>query len=129
MCNCCGVNENKFARFETGAIRDADIAGAKDGGFPARFDLISPIALKRLAETYGEGALKYDDHDWRKGFPFSVVVNHLFAHLVAYLKGDKTEDHMAHLTWNAFVIMHFEETMPELALRGGCLYDSCASFS
>lgn len=101
-------------KFDTGAVRDRNVAAAKDGEFPARFDLISPVALQRLAKTYGEGAAKYDDHNWRKGFPFSVVINHGLAHIVAYIQGDNSEDHLAHAAWNIFALMHLEATMPHL---------------
>lgn len=100
-------------QFESGAVRDANVAGAK-GGFPARYDLVSPIALRRIAETYGEGAQKYNDHNWRKGMPISSCVNHAFAHLIAYMMGDGSEDHAAHCCWNLMAIMHFQETQPEL---------------
>lgn len=101
-------------QFESGAVRDANVAGAKNAKFPARFDLVSPIGLRRLAETYGEGALKYNDHNWRKGMPVSVMLNHAAAHVNAYLTGDASEDHLAHAAWNLFAIMHFEETRPDL---------------
>ncbi len=97
-------------KFTTGAVRDRSVAGSKDKKFPPRYDLISPIGLRRLAETYGEGAVKYGDHNWRKGMPVSSVINHLLAHLTQYLQGDTIEDHLAHATWNLFALMHFEET-------------------
>lgn len=101
-------------QFETGAVRDANVAGKKDGEHPERYDLLSPIAIRRLAQTYGEGAAKYDDHNWRKGFPFSVMLNHCLAHVFAYMSGDKSEDHLAHGAWNLMALMHFEETLPQL---------------
>ncbi|KKL23402.1 hypothetical protein LCGC14_2425720 [marine sediment metagenome] len=79
-----------------------------------RFDLVSPQGLRRLAETYAYGAHKYDDHNWRKGMPFSSLMNHLVAHIYAYLAGDKEEDHLAHASWGLFALMEFEETRPEL---------------
>jgi hypothetical protein len=94
-------------KFPTGAVRSTD---AED----TRFDLISPIGLRRLAETCAEGAAKYGDHNWEKGFPVSSVMNHALRHLNLWLAGDNTEDHLAHAAWNLFVVMHFEETRPEL---------------
>jgi hypothetical protein len=100
--------------FDTGAVRDKQVAGSKESQFPARYDLVSPIGLRRVAETYGEGAQKYSDHNWRKGMPFSVTANHALAHIVSWLMGDQSEDHLAHAAWNLFALMHFEETMPHL---------------
>ncbi len=93
--------------FDSGAVRSADVAGTKH---PARYDLISPIGLRRIAETYGEGALKYGDRNWEKGIPQSVMANHALAHIFAYLSGDRSEDHMGHAAWNLIAIMHNEET-------------------
>lgn len=97
--------------FSTGANRQETVAGDTK---PTRFDLISPIALRRLAETYAEGATRYGDYNWRAGMPFSDTINHCLAHIFQYLKGDKTEDHLAHASWNLFALMHFEETHPEM---------------
>ncbi len=79
-----------------------------------RFDLISPIGLRRLSETYAEGAAMYGDRNWENGFPASVVINHALRHLILWLDGDMTEDHLAHAAWNLFALMHFEELRPEV---------------
>lgn len=105
------VQSSETIKFTTGARRCANVAG---GGKPARYDLISTIGWRRLAETYAEGARKYSDHNWRKGMPFSVVLNHALGHLKAYAAGDKTEDHLSHCAWNLFTLMHYEETDPKL---------------
>lgn len=103
-----------LAQFASGAVRDKNVAGSKDAAFPARYDLLSPIAIRRIAETYGEGALKYDDHNWRKGMPISTCLNHALAHIFAYMTGDESEGHLEHAAWNLMAVMHFEETQPEL---------------
>jgi hypothetical protein len=79
-----------------------------------RFDLITPIGLRRLAETCAEGAKKYGDHNWQKGIPASVMLNHAIRHIYLWLEGDDTEDHLAHAAWNILGVAHFEETMPDL---------------
>jgi len=94
-------------KFETGAVRSAE---ADD----TRFDLISPIGLRRVAETYAEGAVKYGDRNWEQGFPVSCVLNHALRHVNEWLAGDRREDHLAHAAWNLFAAMHFEECLPEL---------------
>lgn len=81
-----------------------------------RFDLVSPIALRRLAATYAEGAAKYSDHNWRKGFPVSSLLNHVLAHLANYQQGvsPDNEDELAHAAWGLFALMEQEVTHPEL---------------
>ena len=79
-----------------------------------RYDLVSPFALQRLAATYAEGAAKFGDHNWRKGQPFSAVLNHVFNHITLYLAGDRSVDHLAHAAWGLFALMEQEETKPEM---------------
>ena len=79
-----------------------------------RFDLVSPFALQRLAATYAEGARKFGDNNWRKGQPFSAVLNHILNHITLYLAGDKGTDHLAHAAWGLFALMEQEETKPEM---------------
>lgn len=93
-----------------GAKRQPGVAGSKE----ARYDLLSPIALRRWAETFAEGAAKYGDHNYLRGFPVSVLMNHALAHLNQYMAGDTSEDHLAHAFWNIGAIIHFSETRPDL---------------
>jgi len=79
-----------------------------------RYDLISPFGLRRLAMTYAGGAKKYGDHNWRKGIPFSNLLNHVLSHITLYLAGENGEDHLAHAAFGLFALMEFEETEPEL---------------
>jgi hypothetical protein len=102
--------------YATGAVRSADREGV-------RYDLITPIGLRRLAETCHEGAVKYSDFNWERGMPIADLANHAIAHLYAYLSGDRSEDHLAHAAWNCLGACHSEEQWPELnqSLRGeGC---------
>lgn len=101
------ISESKTVEFSTGAVRSADRVGE-------RYDLISPIGLRRLAMTCHEGAVKYNDYNWERGMPISEMLNHGIAHLYAYLSGDRSEDHLAHAAWNCFGAMHSEELWPEL---------------
>jgi len=94
-------------QFETGAIRDP--AAGK-----GRYDLISPIALRRLALHYEAGAAKYSDRNWEKGIPASRCFSSAVRHLFRWIAGGKTEDHLSAAVWNIFCIMHYQETRPEV---------------
>lgn len=95
-------------QFSTGAVRSSDKAGV-------RYDLITPIGLRRIAETYKEGYDKYGAFNWERGMPISDILNHAIAHIYAYLSGQPTgEDDLAHAAWNLLAAMHMEETHPEL---------------
>jgi hypothetical protein len=88
--------------FNTGAVRDIQ----KGKG---RFDLISPIALIRLAKHYENGAVKYGDHNWQKGMPLSRYLDSLIRHAYKLLMGMDDEDHAAAIAWNAFAYIHTKE--------------------
>lgn len=101
------VNEDtKNKKFKTGAVRNEE----KFNKFPPRFDLISHIGERRLAETYGEGSIKYGDNNWLKGIPLTNLLNHAKDHINKYLASDRSEDHLAHAAWNLFAAMHMEDT-------------------
>jgi hypothetical protein len=88
-----------------------------------RYDLISPIGLRRVAEACHEGAVKYGAFNHEKGLPISVYLNHAMAHISKYLAGDRSEDHLGHASFNLLFACHSEELWPHLNgdLRGpGC---------
>ena len=99
--------ETNLTQFPSGAVRGSDAEGV-------RFDLITPIGLRRLAETCAEGARKYGDRNWEKGMPATVLLNHAIRHIYLYLAGNRDEDHLAHAAWNILGVCHFEEVMPEM---------------
>ncbi len=98
---------DEMTTFPSGAVRGADAENV-------RFDLITPIGLRRLAETCAEGAKKYGDFNWQRGIPASVMLNHAIRHIYLWLDGDVAEDHLAHAAWNILGVCHFEEAMPEM---------------
>jgi hypothetical protein len=87
---------------EGSALREPD----DDKPAPA---LISPFAWERIAQHYANGAKKYAPRNWEKGMPFSRYLNSALRHIISYMKGDKTEDHLAAAAWNIMAIIHFEE--------------------
>ena len=93
--------------FETGATRSNDADNV-------RFDLIPQLALMEIAKVLSVGAIRYGEHDYRKGFPFSDVVNHLLRHLNLYLRGDKSENHLSHAACNVLFLLEYEHIHPEL---------------
>lgn len=84
--------------FATGSVRDV----RKGKG---RYDLIPPYSLRRLAKHYENGAIKYGDRNWEKGQPVASYIDSLIRHGQDYLEGDRSEDHMAAVAWNAFAAM------------------------
>jgi len=88
--------------FPTGSQRDV-----REG--KGRYDLLPPACIRRLAQLYERGAKKYGDHNWQKGQPLSSTTDSMLRHAFQYLEGDRTEDHLAAVAWNAFALMYTEE--------------------
>ena len=93
--------------FDTGARRSPDANRE-------RWDLMSPIALRRVARTCDEGARKYGDFNWERGMPAWDLLNHAIRHLYAWLAGARDEDHLAHAAWGVLAAIHSEEAWPDL---------------
>jgi len=116
-CGDCGgcfsevKDSGQRQKFETGSLRDT----RKGKG---RSDLITPIALKRIAIHYENGSDKYGDWNWTKGQPvmrfFDSAARHLYTLLEYKLKGKELdEDHLAAVVWNIMAIIHTEEIVKE----------------
>ena len=88
--------------FGTGAQRDT----AEDKPRP---ELISPFAEERLGHWLRRGAEKYEARNWEKGMPFSRCVASLQRHLIAVKKGERDEDHLAAILFNAMALIHYQE--------------------
>jgi len=85
--------------FDTGSVRDTS------EGKP-RYDLISPIALHRLAMHVAAGAKKYGDRNWEKGQPLQRYIESLERHLQKMKMGATDEDHEAAVMWNIMAFIH-----------------------
>ena len=88
--------------FKSDAVRDL-----QDG--KGRYDLISPLALRRLAIIYEKGAKKYSPRNWEKGMPISTFLSPSIRHTEQNIEGLRDEDHLAQAAWNLFSAMHIEE--------------------
>lgn len=75
------------------------------------YELISPFALKRLAQVYERGAIQKGARNWENGFPMSRAIQSALRHINQHLEGLKDEDHLAQACWNLFACMHFEEAI------------------
>lgn len=103
-----------YKEFSTGAVRSNDREAV-------RYDLISPIGLRALAETYAEGAAKFGANNWENGMPVTDILNHVLAHIFDFLGGCRKEPHLAHAAWGLMAAIHSMEKWPELnadQLRG-----------
>lgn len=72
-----------------------------DQGKP-RMELLSPAALRAVAEVMAFGAVKYTENGWRKGFKWSRLYGAAMRHLLSHMEGENKDpesglSHLAHL--------------------------------
>ncbi len=91
--------QQAFQRLCRGMGPDAPtVAGAHGGrqsAHPWRLDLVDPGAWYVLGRVLDYGARKYSPDEWRL-IPTREHVNAALLHLVAYLGGDRSDDHLGH---------------------------------
>ncbi len=89
------------------------MSGTKfDEGKP-RISLLSSDAILEIAKVATMGAEKYSDHNWRKGFDWSRLMDAAERHLLKYNKGNRIDEesklsHLAHVAWNIMALLEFE---------------------
>lgn len=83
----------------TGSLRD--VATGK-----GRFDLIPTEPLRRLAQLYERGAVKYGDRNWEKGQPLMRYIDSAMRHINCLIAGEPLEDHASAVVWNLFSFMY-----------------------
>lgn len=82
-------------RIQESAEFDINEHGGKQSFLGYRFDLIPSESIRQIAETLYQGSLKYSDDNWKK-ISTKDHINHALAHIYAELRGDTTENHLAH---------------------------------
>lgn len=86
-------------KWTTGSVRD--LATGK-----GRFDLIPTEPLRRLAQLYERGSVKYGDRNWEKGQPLMRYIDSAMRHINCLIAGEPLEDHAAAVVWNMFSFMY-----------------------
>ena len=75
---------------------------------------IYPVMLKRLAMRCKFGEIKYGGvRGYSYPRPTSTYYDSAMRHLVEYISGDCSEDHLAAAIWNIMAMMYNEESAKE----------------
>jgi hypothetical protein len=99
------------------------VTGGQKGQKPERYDLFPFDALDEVARVYGEGAKKYEDHNWLRGYRWSLSVGALCRHIARFMCGEDRDPetrclHLAHAAWHCLTLVTFK-------LRGLGTDDRC----
>lgn len=113
-----GLGFSETPQNSSGERPSTSATGGRKNVKNQRFDLIPIDPLTQLAEHYGKGAEKYDNHQWRKGYEWSKSYAALMRHLTAFWNGEDTDEetgspHMAAVAWHAFTLLQFSKDFPE----------------
>lgn len=99
-------------------VVNADTGGEK-GSKSSRFDLVPAAALVQVANVYGQGAMKYAERNWERGYAWGLSYAALQRHLHAFWGGENDDPesglpHLAHAAWHCLALMTWRTTHPEL---------------
>ena len=81
--------------------------------------LLSTEAMNQTAAVLKFGAIKYAEHNWRKGFNWSRPISAALRHITAFNNGEDTDpesglSHLAHAACCIMFLLEFQKTHPEL---------------
>lgn len=90
-----------------GEVIHTSTTGGQKAGNNVRMSLVPIRELLQVAELYGTGAAKYDDHNWMKGYEWSKSYDALWRHMGEFWDGNEIDDGeggtgLPHLTCAAF---------------------------
>lgn len=89
------------------------VTGGQKGSKPERFSLLPFDALDEILRAYNYGSKKYADHNWRKGYNWSLSFDAAMRHLTAWWEREEKDpesglSHLAHAGWHVLCLLWFQ---------------------
>lgn len=99
-------------------VRSVSSTGGEKGVKEERFSLLPWDAIAKVARHYAKGAVKYEAHNWRRGYEWSKSYDALMRHLTAFWSGEDIDEetgspHMAAVVFHALALLTFMDEQPE----------------
>lgn len=101
-----------------------DGKGSRKNEGKTPLELISPILLEGVGEVLAAGAKKYEEHNWRRGMKWSIVLGSMLRHIskwISPIHSDFDEEtglnHLNHAACNIMFLMEYEHTCKHLDNR------------
>lgn len=94
------------------------LADRYNGGKP-QWSLVDFDALLPLVQVLEFGAKKYSKHNWKKGLPYTQIVDSMQRHITAILKGEDIDPesnlpHIGHVLCNAMFLSYMQQYRTDL---------------
>jgi hypothetical protein len=94
-------------------VRVTSATGGQKGSKLAQFAALDPRAITELAKVAGFGAQKYSQHNFLRGYDWSLSANAASRHFLAWLGGEDVDpesglSHLAHAMWNLHTLIAFQ---------------------
>ena len=72
-----------------------------------------------VSELYAAGAAKYDDHNWRRGYDWSLSFGAMQRHAALFWDGEDIDPetkchHLTSVVFHALALLYFARNKPEL---------------
>lgn len=114
--------------------RTTSSTGGQKGTKPQRPGLVPGDVLLEFSQIYAKGAKKYDDHNWRRGYPWHLSIDAALRHLELFNAGEDYdvckceasileypcetcgatgEKHILQVAWHCFTLSWYMENKPE----------------
>ena len=93
-------------------VRVVSETGGEKGKKLAQVGSLDPKALLVLAEASGFGAAKYSQHNYLRGYAWSLSFDACMRHLLAFWSGEELDPesglpHLAHAAWHCLAMLSF----------------------
>lgn len=99
--------------------KDSQCEGKKFDDGKIRVDLLPSESLFEVAKVLTFGAVKYGEHNWRKGIEWSRLYAAAQRHMMKWNAGETHDDesgmnHLAHACVNLLMLLSYEKNHPDL---------------
>jgi len=99
-------------RVSTEEVRVTSATGGQKGQKPAQLSTVDALALLKLAEVGGYGGRKYEPHNYLRGYAWSLSLDALFRHILAFESGEDFDPesglpHVTHAAWHCLALTSF----------------------
>ncbi len=89
------------------APTETNSKGGRQSALPYRADLLPAQATLAVAAVLKTGADKYGETNWH-AISVREHLNHVLTHAFAYLAGDASDDHLAHMACRALMALEIQ---------------------